>query len=83
MNPVIVPAVGTWAETNASEVVAIPLAVVVSEARLVYAKLEDLELISLPRKLQRLEAKNARAKRKAMNGHMPGDLSPEEASHGT
>ena len=60
----------------------VPLAVVVTNSKLVYAKLEELELLQLPRKLARLEAKNARARRKA-NGTMVGDLSPEEASHGT
>lgn len=43
----------------------VPLAVVVTNSSLVYAKLEELELLQLPRKLARLEAKNARAKRKA------------------
>ena len=46
----------------------VPLAVVVTSGKLVYAKLEDLELLQLPRKLQRLEAKTARKRRKT-NGH--------------
>ena len=52
----------------------VPLAVVVTSGKLVYAKLEDLELLQLPRKLQRLEAKNARTRRKQNGESTPIDI---------
>jgi hypothetical protein len=54
----------------------VPLAVVVSNSKLVYAKLEELELLQVPRKLARREAKAKRLSRKA-NGHSEVAESPD------